>query len=384
MTATTSVNVPSSQARALATTLAPRGRGEIVSEINERIAALEAQLAVLKAEVGGAPDEEQSQTRRDVFKKFAIGAAGVAAGGALLAKATPAAAANTDNIKIGTQGGPINLGTLTTRVDYTGPATEGTGVVFQSGTSFAASDTITAFRSALGGWATNTGTLLNGVYGYSQVANGSGIIGYGSDNTPTSVGGTFRGRRAAINLNSSGAQAAITLAGVKKGDVLFTDEGDLWLADADGSLVRLGGSSTSGSAGELFLLDAPVRVYDSRPATNGPAATNDGPLGANAERAVSLANGFVGATSTPAVPAGATAALITLTVADTNGAGFLGVFSNALAAWPGTSNINWSTTGQAIATTTVSAVDAAAKIKVHAGGNAVGTNFVVDVTGFYG
>ena len=101
-----------------------------MSEINERIAALEAQLAVLKAEVGGAPDEEQSQTRRDVFKKFAIGAAGVAAGGALLAKATPAAANNLDNIKIGTQGGANNLGTLATRVDYTGPATEGTGFVF--------------------------------------------------------------------------------------------------------------------------------------------------------------------------------------------------------------------------------------------------------------
>jgi hypothetical protein len=171
---------------------------------------------------------------------------------------------------------------------------------------------------------------------------------------------------------------------VKKGDVLFTDEGDLWLADADGSLVRLGGASTSGSAGEFFLLDAPVRVYDSRPATNGPAATNDGPLGASAERTVSLANGFVGSTAATAVPAGATAALITLTVADTNGAGFLGVFSNALATWPGTSNINWSAAGQAIATTTVSAVDPAAKIKLHAGGNAVGTNFVVDVTGFYG
>ena len=174
------------------------------------------------------------------------------------------------------------------------------------------------------------------------------------------------------------------LANVKKGDILFTDEGNLWLADADGSLVRLGGTSTAGSAGELFLLDAPVRVYDSRPAAAGPAATGDGPLGASAERAVSLATGFVGAVATPAVPAGATAALVTLTVADTTGSGFLGLFSNALAAWPGTSTINWSSAGQAIATTTVSGVDAAAKVKLHSGGSVVGTNFILDVIGYYG
>jgi hypothetical protein len=59
------------------------------------------------------------------------------------------------------------------------------------------------------------------------------------------------------------------------------------------------------------------------------------------------------------------------------------VFSNELATWPGTSNINWSASNQAIATTTVSAVDSAAKVKVHAGGNAVGTNFVIDVIGYY-
>ena len=51
-----------------------------MSEIQQRIAALEAQLADLKAQVGGEPTEVLA-SRRDFAKKAALGVAGLAAAG---------------------------------------------------------------------------------------------------------------------------------------------------------------------------------------------------------------------------------------------------------------------------------------------------------------
>jgi hypothetical protein len=74
--------------------------------------------------------------------------------------------------------------------------------------------------------------------------------------------------------------------------------------------------------------------------------------------------------------------MFTLTVADTVGAGFLAAYSAAVPN-PGTSSINWANTGDLLATTTVSAVDANASINVSCGGSVQGTNFIVDVIGYY-
>ena len=64
-----------------------------MSEIQERIAALETQLADLKAQVGGAPTEVLA-SRRDFAKKAALGVAGLAAAGVAgaVAAAGPASA----------------------------------------------------------------------------------------------------------------------------------------------------------------------------------------------------------------------------------------------------------------------------------------------------
>jgi hypothetical protein len=93
---------------------------------------------------------------------------------------------------------------------------------------------------------------------------------------------------------------------------------------------------------------------------------------------VTLTTGTNG--TTPAVPAGAIAALFTLTIVNTGAQGFLAAFSNAVT-WPGTSNINWFQTKSIDATSVTSAVDANAKIKLHCGGTQ--TDFLIDVTGYY-
>lgn len=128
-------------------------------------------------------------------------------------------------------------------------------------------------------------------------------------------------------------------------------------------------------AGELRLLDEPIRAYDSRP-------TTDGKLVAGTPRVVDLSTGLNGLNAlVPAVPAGARAAQITLTVTQTNGSGFLTAYSSALTTAPATSTINWTQPNSDIATSTTVAVDGSGKIALLAGLN--GTHVIVDVVGYY-
>lgn len=131
------------------------------------------------------------------------------------------------------------------------------------------------------------------------------------------------------------------------------------------------GTSLSGTT---QLLAEPVRAYDSREVTQGPVVQGE-------TRVISLASGKNGAGSTViAVPPGATAAMIRITVVDTVNAGFLKVYSNALAVQPATSAANWSETGAIIGADATVAIDGEAKVKVTAGVNA--TDVVIDVVGY--
>jgi hypothetical protein len=128
-------------------------------------------------------------------------------------------------------------------------------------------------------------------------------------------------------------------------------------------------------AGEVNLLSEPVRAYDSR-------ATTAGKLVADTARVIDLSTGLNGSNaSVPAVPAGARAALITLTVTQTNGSGWLKAYSSALTTPPATSTINWTEPNSDIATSTTLAVDGSGKIALLAGLN--GTHVIVDVVGYY-
>ena len=98
-------------------------------------------------------------------------------------------------------------------------------------------------------------------------------------------------------------------------------------------------------------------------------------------RTISLASGKDAAkASFIAVPPGATAAIITLTVTETVGVGgFLKIY-NAGIAEPATSSINWAGANQNIAVSTQVSVDAAGQVKVTGGANP--THFVIDVVGY--
>lgn len=135
-------------------------------------------------------------------------------------------------------------------------------------------------------------------------------------------------------------------------------------------------------AGALHMLAEPLRAYDSR--VEGPRLPGfDSPrINAGETRKVNLWFGKNGAgASKVAVPPGATGALVTLTITDTVGAGFLKLYSAGLAAAPPTSAINWSATGQIVATTTSVAVSATNDVSITAGPQA--THVIVDVLGYY-
>jgi len=133
-------------------------------------------------------------------------------------------------------------------------------------------------------------------------------------------------------------------------------------------------------SGEARMLPEPLRAYDSRATGAG------GPLAINNTRKVSLASGLDGAgVAHLAVPAGATGAIVTLTVTNTGtgvggAGGFLKLFSGAISTPPSISTINWFGGGQNIATTTQVAVDENGQVNVFAGANQ--TDFIIDVIGY--
>ena len=150
--------------------------------------------------------------------------------------------------------------------------------------------------------------------------------------------------------------------------------------NADFAAGALRGQLSTGAApaGQVHLLPTPLRAYDSR--------LNAGQkIGPGETRTISLATGFTLAAPTVqvmALPPGATAALITLTIAETNApGGFLTIYS-AASPQPATSSINWKAADQDIAVGTQVAVDATGSVKVTDGVGTAPTHFIIDVVGY--
>ena len=111
---------------------------------------------------------------------------------------------------------------------------------------------------------------------------------------------------------------------------------------------------------QSFVALTGVPRYDSR--------TGAGKLAAGEERIIDVG-----------VPAGARAAVLNLTVTETEVAGYVAVFA-ANIKWPGNSSVNWSTTGETVANAVIAPVGPDGKIKVLGGVNK--THIVIDTQGY--
>jgi len=181
-------------------------------------------------------------------------------------------------------------------------------------------------------------------------------------------------------LTATGTTGCVGVSGVTAQAIVDNPAGfyaNVHTTDFPNGAIR-GQLATSTPPSDAHLLPSPLRAYDSR--------TADGPLSPNQTRTINLQTGKDGAQAIQvAVPAGATGAIVTLTVTDTTvgvggPGGFLTLYSADLATPPSTSTINWTGAGQNLATTTQVAVSANGSVKVTDGAN--NTNFVIDVIGY--
>ncbi|MCE9620877.1 MAG: CHRD domain-containing protein [Actinomycetia bacterium] len=121
-------------------------------------------------------------------------------------------------------------------------------------------------------------------------------------------------------------------------------------------------------------LETPQRAYDSRAGGTkiAPSETRD----------ILLRDGTNGAgVSLPAVPIGAYAAQVVITVTQSNTAGYLTAHATGTPV-PETSTINWSMPDTTVAVGTIVRVDGTSRVAITAGPGA-NTHVIIDVIGFY-
>jgi periplasmic copper chaperone A len=164
-----------------------------------------------------------------------------------------------------------------------------------------------------------------------------------------------------VSLETSVTGALSSIAGLLNADTSLDSR-------LDALESGLGGLSATN------FLPTPLRSYDSRDNAGAKIAAME-------TRTISLTSGVDGlGVSTPAVPAGASAAIVTLTVTETTGpGGFLQLYA-ADSAVPATSSINWAGNDQNLSVSTLVAVDASGQVKITGGANS--THFIVDVIGY--
>lgn len=218
-----------------------------------------------------------------------------------------------------------------------------------------------------------SGTAVNG---YSQ--SGYGVYGVSDE----SYGGLFASPYADLGLGEGTRTAPTSDADYHFwGDVVAesnttTQDSTLWYcvaAGTPGTWRRVAGPTT---AGALTLLDAPVRVYDSRVGQAPLAVGPKTPLDNAVDRDVDCTLNSSG------VPADAVGVLINLTAVNQSAGGFMSVRADGVA-YSGTSNLNWVAASTTTANSCTVKCGTGAKITVRLGGSAATSNVIVDVVGYY-
>lgn len=339
---------------------------ELVRKLAAEVERLSARVEELEGRAEAprpATPDERPRTRRELL--VGLGAAAAATATTAIATAPPAAAATGD---------PVKAGQTTTASSSTSVKWDGaggfTGVMLLANDTTFTSDNGTLFPAATGGWAGGTTAgVANGVFGYTRVAGGNAVVGFGE--VGGCIGGRFFGDRANLALPGAGVLPIARTDPHNAGEVVVDNTFSMWLCTAGGTpgtWREVGGPT---SAGSLHVFPAPIRAYDSREAGD--------PKLSNGTRDVSL----------PAIaPTGSTAVVVNLTVVETVGSGFLAVASAGVAAGSIVhSNLNWFGSNQILAGSALSAVSASTnvnppKLRLKAGGGGA-AHVVVDVFGYY-
>jgi hypothetical protein len=210
--------------------------------------------------------------------------------------------------------------------------------------------------------------------------NGSGVAATGR------IGGQFTGSGWSMFLVPTPGHTAPPQANLAslRGYVDIDENGNIWACVADGTpgtWRKLVGAQTAGS----FHAIPTARVYDSRwTAPTSPSGT-PGLLSGGGSRVINVSDKRNLTTGNPevpnAIPAGATAVAFNLTVTESTGSGFLAVEPGDASQFGG-STINYSPTLLALANASVAKLDGSRQLKVFCGG-AGGTQFILDITGYY-
>jgi hypothetical protein len=317
-----------------------------MSDVHDRISDLEQQLAALKAQVGPpnaatrAAAADEAVNRRSLLKKTGVAIAGVAAGGAVLAHASPAGALDTD---------PLILGVLNTETSPTelrvvnGPPR--VMLLVNQNTGFSASSS--AVPAALGGWGSGD---HYGIYAWGAAKPGL-VAGSGSSDV------------AAIQLFTTGAPPTAGAHTV----------GEL-VALANGALVVCSESGTPGTWSNVgFNAVTPTRYLDTR---NGVGLS--GPQGAGDDnvRTLDIGGTTIGTTT---IPASARAVAANITVTNPTSGGYITLWNTGVPR-PDSSNVNF-LPDQTVANFGLLKLGTAGAISIF---NAFGdADILIDVAGYF-
>lgn len=187
-------------------------------------------------------------------------------------------------------------------------------------------------------------------------------------------GGEFVGGRAQLRLIQTADPARSgppTDAGHLLGELYADPAGNLWFNRSDGlDFTRLN------DQGGITLFADPQRAYDSREEFTAPANGNKGRHAAGSVRTIDL-------TEFTDLPAGATGAVLNLTVAATDARGYATVFNGATPddRVPNASSINFRDADEYIANGIIVPVSPTGTVKVHV---SAATEVIIDVVGHIG
>lgn len=145
-----------------------------------------------------------------------------------------------------------NNTTNLTRTYYSGGSSTGGALfVFEDGTTYSGSGAI--YPAVLAGWATGSPAgVPNGIYGYTDVADGAGIVGYGGSSN--NYGGRFYGGKAQVLFDPAVTAGAPAVGTHAKGELLVDSAGKPFFC------VTAGTPGTWGQVGLINFLTSPVRV----------------------------------------------------------------------------------------------------------------------------